>query len=79
MMDVTLTEALESLEHMGRETKIKVLGLLFIRPPAHIIDEFGISDEQLLCQMVRIRSNRNLPRSQVCLTRADSSIPSKGV
>ena len=44
-----------------RETKIKMLSLRFIRPPAHIIDEFGISDEQLLCHMVRIRSNRNLP------------------
>ena len=61
LLNAPLTDALESLEHMGRETKIKVLTLRFIRPPAHIIDEFGISDEQLLCHMVRIRSNRELP------------------
>ena len=61
LLNAPLTGALESLEHMGRETKIKVLSLRFIHPPAYIIDEFGISDERLLCHMVRIRSNRNLP------------------
>ena len=61
LLNAPLTGALESLEHMGRETKIKVLSLRFIRPPANIVDEFGISDEQPLCHMVRIRSNRDLP------------------
>ena len=61
LLNAPLTDALESLEHMGRETKIKVLSLRFIRPPAHIVDEFGISNNQPLCHMVRIRSNRNLP------------------
>ena len=62
LLNAPLTGALESLEHMGRETKIKVLSLRFIRPPVNIVDEFGISDdEQPLCHMVRIRSNRDLP------------------
>ena len=61
LLNAPLTGALESLEHMGRETRIKALSLRFIRPPAHIADEFGISHEQSLCHMVRIRSNRDLP------------------
>lgn len=61
LLNAPLTGALESLEHMGRETKIKVLSLRFTHPPAHIADEFGISDQQTLCHMVRIRSNHGLP------------------
>ncbi|MCY4154771.1 MAG: GntR family transcriptional regulator [Gammaproteobacteria bacterium] len=61
LLNAPLTGALESLEHMGRETKIKVLSLRFIQPPAPIADEFGITQQQTLCQMVRIRSNRGLP------------------
>ena len=61
LLKAPLTGALESLEHMGRETKIKVLSLRFAPPPAHIADEFGITDQQALCHMVRIRSNRGLP------------------
>ena len=61
LLNAPLTGALESLEHMGRETKIKVLSLRFGRALAPIVDEFGIPDEQPLCHIVRIRSNRELP------------------
>ena len=61
LLNAPLTGALESLEHMGRETKIKVLSLRFVHPPAHIANEFGISDQRTLCHMVRIRSNHDLP------------------
>ena len=61
LLNAPLTDALESLEHMGRETRIKVLSLRFVRPPAHFTDEFAIADDQTLCHMVRLRSNRDLP------------------
>ena len=61
LLNAPLTDALESLEHMGRETRIKVLSLRFVRPPAQIVDEFGIAGDQALCHMVRLRSNRELP------------------
>ena len=61
LLNAPLTGALESLEHMGRETRIKVLSLRFVRPPAYISDEFGAPHEQLLCHAIRIRSNMNVP------------------
>jgi len=60
-LNAPLIGVLESLEHMGRETKIKVLSLRFSRPPSYILDEFEIDDEQQLCHMIRVRSNKSMP------------------
>ena len=57
-----LTGMLERLEHMGRETSIKVLSLRFDKPPTEILDEFGGNKESSpLCHIVRVRSNKSMP------------------
>ena len=60
-LNAPLIGVLESLEHMGRKTKIKVLSLRFSRPPSYILDEFEIDDEQKFCHIIRIRSNKSMP------------------
>ena len=61
LLNAPLVGVLESLEHMGRETKIKVINLRFTRPPSYILDEFDIDDDQQLCHMIRVRSNKSMP------------------
>ncbi len=57
-----LTGMLERLEHMGRETKIKVISLRFSKPPASMNEEFELEDEHLnLCHITRIRSHNSMP------------------
>lgn len=59
-VNAPLVGMLENLELMGRATKIKVLGLHFIRPPVAIADEFDLEDGERLCQILRVRSVRSM-------------------
>lgn len=60
MLSAPLNSVLDSLEQMGRETKIKVLSLRFIHPPAAVLDEFELGEDQPLCHIVRVRSNQTV-------------------
>jgi len=52
---------LESLEHMGRETRVKVLALRHTRAPTDIAESFGEAGEQPLTHIVRVRSHNSMP------------------
>ena len=60
-VNAPLIGVLESLEHMGRETRIKVLSLRFNKPPAFISEEFAVDAEHPLCHIIRVRSNKSMP------------------
>lgn len=60
MLSAPINSVLDSLEQMGRETKIKVLSLRFIHPPAAVLDEFALGEDQPLCHIVRVRSNQTV-------------------
>lgn len=60
MLSAPLNSVLDSLEQMGRETKIKVLSMRFVHPPAAVLDEFELGEDQPLCHIVRVRSNQTV-------------------
>jgi GntR family transcriptional regulator len=61
-VNAPLTGMLERLEHMGRETQIKVLALRFSKPPSEISEEFGLEENHdTLCHIIRVRSNKSMP------------------
>ncbi|MGI9229657.1 MAG: GntR family transcriptional regulator [Gammaproteobacteria bacterium] len=60
-VNAPLIGVLESLEHMGRETRIKVLSLRFNKPPAFISEEFEVDAGHPLCHIIRVRSNQSMP------------------
>lgn len=60
-VNAPLLGMLENLEHMGRSTRIKVLGLHFAYPPAAINALFDLPTKQKLCQIIRVRSAGSMP------------------
>lgn len=56
-----LSDLMTSLDHMGRDTKVRVLALQFRAPPMRLAQDFGIERDARLCHIVRVRSNRGVP------------------
>ncbi len=52
---------LENLEHMGRETKIRVLSLRHMRAPVEVSDAFGLPHDTTLTHILRVRSHHSMP------------------
>lgn len=61
LVSAPLVGMLESLETMGRETRVKVLSLRFVRPAAELAEEFQLDDDQQVCQIVRVRRHHSMP------------------
>ncbi len=56
-----MTELIQSLDHMGRDTVVQVIELGFIRPPADIGEAFEPAGKERLCHQIRVRSKRDVP------------------
>ncbi|MFK8013849.1 MAG: GntR family transcriptional regulator [Gammaproteobacteria bacterium] len=56
-----LSDLMESLDHMGRDTKVKVLDLQFITPTTRIAGVFEAEQDETLCHCTRVRSNKAVP------------------
>ncbi len=56
-----LSDLMESLDHMGRDTKVKVLELEVMQPTTRIGRLFEAADDETLCHCVRVRSNKSIP------------------
>ena len=56
-----LSDLMESLDHMGRDTKVEVLNLQFIKPKTRIADLFDAQRDETLCHCIRVRSNKSVP------------------
>ncbi len=61
LVSAPLVGMLENLESMGRETRVKVLSLRFLRPAAKLAEEFQLGDSEQVCQIVRVRSHHSMP------------------
>ena len=58
-----LTDLMSSLDHMGRDTKVKVLALRFEVPDKTLRETFDLpeDDDTTLCHQVRVRSKGGKP------------------
>ncbi|MEM1261050.1 MAG: GntR family transcriptional regulator [Pseudomonadota bacterium] len=60
-MHAPLTELMQSIDHMWRDTKVEVIELDFSEPPTGISDEFRTGDGETLCHQIRVRSKQGVP------------------
>lgn len=56
-----LSDLMESLDHMGRDTGVRVLALEFLVPPDRIVTAFESSEDETLCHCVRVRHSETVP------------------
>jgi GntR family transcriptional regulator len=56
-----LSDLMESLDHMGRDTGVDVLKLEFVAPPTRIATLFEATEDETLCHCVRVRHNQSVP------------------
>ena len=56
-----MNELMQSIDHMFRDTKVKVLELSFESPPPDIADGFNPASDEKLCHQVRVRSKQDIP------------------
>lgn len=56
-----LTELMQSIDHMWRDTSVKVIELDFVIPPPDIFETFDCDKEESLCHQIRVRSKREVP------------------
>ena len=56
-----LSDLMESLDHMGRDTGVKVLTLEFVAPPDRIATAFASPEACTLCHCVRVRNSESIP------------------
>ena len=56
-----LNELMQSIDHMFRDTKVKVVDLSFDEPPPDIAEGFNAAEGEKLCYQTRVRSKQNVP------------------
>lgn len=56
-----LSDLMDSLDHMARDTHVSVLGLRFEKPPSTFRELFELGAKDKLCHIVRIRSKDAVP------------------
>ena len=56
-----LSDLMESLDHMGRDTRVEVLGLKWMVPKGRVADAFELGAKEKLCHILRVRSKSEVP------------------
>src|SRR5690606_16220462 len=56
-----LTDLIQSIDHMWRDTSVEVVELDFREPPDELKTAFGANARKKLCYQVRVRRKRDVP------------------
>ena len=55
-----LSDLMESLDHMGRDTGVRVLTLEFLPPPERIATAFEAEADEAMCHCIRVRHSESI-------------------